>query len=85
MMTAPETYIDNLKDKSYEELLKVRDELIVDILYFENHLEEQMANEIYICPSPSLVYQWNLETLGKLLKLISKKFDEKYEQDEEDE
>ena len=76
MMISPQTFIEELEDKSYEELLKVRDELIVDILYFEKHFEEQMQDELRICPSPDLVYQFNLEYLSELCKLISEKFDE---------
>ena len=84
MMESPQSFIEEQKDKSYEELLKVRDELIVDILYFEKHYEEQMQDELCICPSPDLVYQFNLEYLGELCKLISEKFNETMNIPEED-
>lgn len=47
MMISPNCCIDELKDKSYKELL-------ID------------------SPSPKVIYQMNLEYLGKLCKLISK-------------
>lgn len=80
MMISPETFAEELKNKSYEELLKIRGELIAEILYFEEHIEEQMQNEIIISPSPDISYKMNLEYLGEICRLISEKFNEKYEE-----
>lgn len=79
-MISPQGYVDELENESYEELIKERDKLIREIRYFEKHREEIMNNdENYICPSPDVVYQWNLDVLGSLCVLISDKFNEKYE------
>lgn len=76
MMISPNCYIDELKDKSYKELLKERKELLEAIYSFEN--EEIEQGEIICSPSPEVVYQMNLEYLGELCKLISKKYNEEY-------
>ena len=74
MMISPQSYIDELEDKSYEELIKKRDKLIRQIRHFEKHHEEIMNSEkIYIYPSPDVAYQMNLEYLGALCVLISNK------------
>ena len=76
MMISPNCYIDELKDKSYKELLKERKELLKAIYSFEK--EEIEQGEIIYSPSPEVVYQMNLEYLGELCKLISKKYNEEY-------
>lgn len=83
-MISPQAYVDELENETYEKLIKERDRLIRDVRYFEKHLEEQMQNEIRICSSPAVVYQMHLEYLGALCILISKKFNEKYEQEDEE-
>ena len=77
---SPESYINNLKNKSYEELIKVRDRLIREIRYFEKHREEIMNSEL-ICSSPDWHYCWNLNALGSLFKLLADKW---LEEDNED-
>ena len=79
MMISPESYIEKLQDNSYEELLKVRDRLIRKVRHFEKHKAEIMNQELVIHPSPDVVYQWNLEALGMLFKLLQEKFNEEYE------
>ena len=76
MMISPNCYIDELKDKSYKELLRERKELLEAIYSFEN--EEIKQGEMICSPSPEVVYQMNLEYLGELCKLISKKYNEEY-------
>ena len=68
MMISPDGFIEQYKDKSYAELLLVRDDLFNDILAFEKHDFE--PDRIYRCPSPDVVYQCNLQYLGKLCELI---------------
>ena len=80
MMISPQSYIDDLEDDSYEALIKERDILVREIRHFEKHWEEIMnSEEALICPSPDVVYQMNLEYLGSLCMLISKKFNEEFE------
>lgn len=76
MMISPNCYIDEIKDKSYKELLKEREELLKAIYSFEK--EEIEKGEIIYSPSPEVVYQMNLEYLGELCKLISRKYNEEY-------
>ncbi|MCR4880785.1 MAG: hypothetical protein K6A44_02385 [bacterium] len=85
MMISPQAYVDELENETYEKLIKERDKLIRDVRYFEKHREEIMNNDTErICPSPDVVYQMNLEYLGALCMQISKKFNEKYEQEDEE-
>lgn len=78
-MISPESYIEELQNKTYKELLEVRDELLDEIREFEENFEEIMGKEPDISPSPDVVYQWTLDALGILFKLISDKFNEEYE------
>ncbi len=77
-MISPQNYIEKQKDKSYEELVKERDRLIRDVRYFEKHIKELTEN-VCIHPSPDVKYQVHLDYLGELCKLISDKFNERYE------
>ena len=70
MMISPESFIEHHKNKSYSELLPIRDELLDEIRAFENHSYDPELD--LIDPSPAVVYQCNLEYLGKLCELISK-------------
>ena len=74
MMISPEAFIDECKDKSYEELLSIRDDLISEMKDFEmpNRKHEQQL----VCPSPEVVYKCDLLYLGKLCDLIYQKFEE---------
>ena len=76
MIISPYTFIDGLKDKSYEELIKERDKLIRAIRYFEKHKKELAEQEEHMCPSPSTHYYWNLHYLSELIKLIIEKYEE---------
>ena len=69
-MISPETYADQYKDMSYEELLPIRDDLIRDIWNFEK--SEDTGGSIQ--PSPKTIYQVYLEYLGKLCELIADKY-----------
>lgn len=75
-MVAPETMIQECLNKSYKELLAIRDKCFREIKYFEKNEEELMKEDI-ISPSPDVHYQWNLDFLGKLFPLIEEKFKEK--------
>ena len=76
MMISPESYVDELKDKSYKELLKNREELLECIYTFENGKIDK--KEFMIKPSPDVKYQMHLEYLGELSKLIADKYREEY-------
>ncbi len=74
MMISPEGFIEMNKDKNYKELIKVRDELISDIRSFEADPDQNG----FIDPSPEVVYQMNLQYLGKLCELIAEKYNQEY-------
>lgn len=76
MMISPETFIEEHKDKSYIELLKVRDELLEEIRSFEYKGQDSMG--FMISPSPEVRYQCNLLYLGKLCELISEKYNQEF-------
>ena len=75
MMTSPESYVSEFKDKTYNELLVERDRLIKSIKEFERNIgKEDDTDCIIVSPSPEVVYQVELEYLGKLCELISNKY-----------
>ena len=76
MMISPESYVDELKDKSYKDLLKKREELLEKIYIFENGKIDE--KEIMLKPSPDVKYQMYLEYLGELCKLIAAKYREEH-------
>ena len=73
-MISPTYFVEQYKDYKYEDLLPIRDELIEDIKAFEQGGESEES--IIISPSPSVIYQSNLEYLSELLKLIAEKYRE---------
>jgi len=77
MMISPESYIDELKNKNYKELIKEKNKLLKEISDFENN---KIVDEEYnIDPSPDVIYQCNLLYLSKLCELIADKFNKEYE------
>ncbi len=72
MMVSSENFIADLKNKSYKELLEIRDDLNRELVNFENTNIPQ--SEYQISPSPDVVYQCNLEYLSRLCLLIAEKF-----------
>lgn len=83
MMISPECFIMKYENKSYRELIKVRDKLIREIRHFEK-CGDEISEEIICYPSPETVYRCNLEYLPKLCELISKKYNERYIQNNMD-
>lgn len=79
MMISPEWYKEEQKDKSYQELLKVREELLEEIYAFEKHTYDPEMDGI--CPAPDVIYQCNLQYLGKLCELIVEKYRQEYEEE----
>ena len=81
MMISPDSYISEFKDKPYDKLLVERDKLIRSIKKFEKEYgKEDDSDFVIMSPSPDVVYQMELEYLGKLAVLISEKFrDLKYD------
>lgn len=78
-MISPKSYIEELQDKTYKEILDVRDEMFNEIKYFEENINEIMSKKTHLHPSPDIIYQWNLWTIGLIFKLLQEKFNEEYE------
>ena len=76
MMISPNEFTERLKDKPYKELLKERTRLIKEIERFEKGKISE--TEYFRNPSPDVVYQMNLQYLGKLCMLIADKYNEEY-------
>ena len=80
-MVSPEYYIEEIKkDKTYKELIKIREEFIAS---FESFEEEYVFNpdanwETNFCPSPEVRYQVNMDCLAILLKVMQERFREEY-------
>ncbi len=72
MMISPEEFIEEYKNKSYADLLSIRDEFLEKIRVFENHTYD--SEMVVVHPSPEVVYQCNLKYMGKLCELISEKY-----------
>ena len=77
-MISSETFADVHADKTYEELIEVRNELINSIKKFEATPQNEDSDFI-ICPGPDVVYQINHEYLSKICLLIVQKFQEQQE------
>lgn len=74
-MISPETFISLYKNKSYHELLKIRESLLNDIYTFESIKPGDVVDDVELIePSEDVVYQSNLEYLAELCKLIAKKY-----------
>lgn len=69
MMMSPNMYIKELENKSYKELLKVRDELLNEIKNFEENKVEHSFK-----PSSEVMYKVYLQYLSELCILIANKF-----------
>ena len=68
-----------MRDKKYKELLEVRDELLRSAKSFEKDLFNGDVELFHaIEPDPELVYQLNMEYLGKVCELISKKYNQEF-------
>ena len=76
MKITPEQFIENNKDKAYEELLSVRDELIGAIRNYEADAESD-PEDVIVDPLPDEHYYCKLKLLGSLCNLIAEKYGER--------
>ena len=76
MMISPEGFIEKYKNMSYLELLLVHEKLIKELHAFEDHSYDPKLNMIH--PSPEVIYQCNLEYLGRLCELIAEKYNKEF-------
>lgn len=78
MMMAPEQYVEQFENASYQEILKEKNELVSGISKFEHDYDREDP-DWNICPKPDVRYQWNLEVLGLIAPMLSKAFNREYE------
>ncbi len=83
MMMAPEQYVEEFENASYQEILKVKNELVSDITKFE-HDYDMEDPDWEVKPGPDVHYQWSLKALGLIAPLLSKAFNREYEWGEKD-
>lgn len=80
MMISPETYAEQFKDASYEEMMEERDQLIRYLRKYEK-LEkagDRSGNEWMVHPQPVVRYQVYMEYLSVLLKIMRDRYNEEY-------
>ena len=83
MMMDPEQYTEQFKNASYQEILKVKNELVSDITRFE-HDYNMEDPDWEVKPGPDVHYQWSLKALGLIAPLLSNAFNSEYEWGEKD-
>ena len=83
MMMAPAQYVEQFENASYQEILKVKNELVSDITKFE-HDYDMEDPDWEVKPGPDVHYQWNLEVLGLIAPMLSEAFNREYEWGEKD-
>lgn len=76
MMVCPEAFVDEYKDYSYEQLIGVRNDLIMSILDYESAVKrgDMDTGAEIMCPSPDVMYQMDMEYLIKLLEAMNDKY-----------
>ena len=84
MMISPEAFIEEHRDESYEELLKLRNEMFNDMRDYEMKARNGGV-EVLMYPTPETMYRMDLEYFAKLCELIVEKYDQEHEWDEDDE
>ena len=92
MMISPISYIEELKDNSFEQLIAERDSLIQEIMELEKIAfkkgEDRTDPAWQFCPGPDVRYQMNLGYLAELCSFIEEKYNREIvhgEEIEEDE
>lgn len=80
MLSSPDLFIEEHQNDSYEELVKLKNELISEIDEFER--SDNNSDDVIIPPSPETYYQWNLSVLEKIIPLLQEAYRRKYEDEE---
>lgn len=76
-MISPETFIKTYENKSYDQLLVIRQSLLNDIYAFETAKpKDTPESNISIWPAEEVVYQSDLKYLAKVCELIAKKHEQ---------
>ena len=70
-MMSPETYRSMHKDDSWDELIAARNELVRHMREFESRRGTELTLDDITCPSPGLVYTFEIEYLREICELMS--------------
>ena len=78
MMISPESYIEELKEKSFEALIDERSRLIKEIEELEKIVFDKSTDseEWNMDPGPDVIYQEDLQYLAELCKFLGEKYGE---------
>ena len=80
MLSSPDLFIEEHQNDSYEELVKLKNELISEIDEFER--SDNSSDDVIFSPSLGTYYQWNLSVLEKIIPLLQEAYRRKYEDEE---
>ena len=80
MMISPELYLEEVKDATYEELIRERKRLVNFINTFEKREKagDRSGEEWKTHPMPNVRYQLYLEYLSVLCSFMAKKYNQEY-------
>ena len=83
----PESYINSLKDCTYEELIRERERLMRFVVEFETRKKKgkKAKKDQDLDVDPETIYKMYLRYLSKLFKLMEKKYRKKILKKEEQE
>lgn len=76
MMLSPESFIADYRGYSYAELIEVRNEIVIDLINYENYLKSGLFDIECMYPSPDVRYKMDQEYLIEVIKLMQEKYDE---------
>ena len=76
MMISPESYVAELENATYEELIRERGRLVAELVELEASIASGEEPELLICPSDDVRYQMCLEYLAALSVLMVERVSE---------
>ena len=80
MMISPESFAEEHKNDTFEQLIKEREALIDEIRDLEDILlgGKPLAEENMTMPGPDVIYQMDLEYLAALCTFMSEKYNKEF-------
>ena len=76
MMISPESYVAELENATYEELIRERGRLVAELVELEASIASEEEPEFLIYPSDDVRYQMCLEYLAALSSLMIERVSE---------
>ncbi len=84
MMMSSESYVTELENATYEELIRERGRLVAELVELEASIASEEEPELLICPSDDVRYRMCLEYLVALSSLMIRHVSEFIGGDEDD-